>query len=84
MMKREAARLSKNNISLIEYSESTYTYDDKLFVQCGVVGFFLNKKDLNDLLDVLNYYCNIEKFKDCYVTVGEEVFSALPLEMEEE
>lgn len=83
MMKREIAKLSKNNISLLEYSEPTYKYDDRLFIQCGVVGFFLNRKELNDLFDVLNYYCNIDNFKDCYVTIGQEIVPVIPIEDEE-
>jgi hypothetical protein len=81
-MKQELAKLSKNNISLVEYSEATHGYDDRMFIQCGVVGFFVNRSEVKDLFDVLNYYLNIENFKDCYITIGKEVVSALPLDPE--
>lgn len=66
------AVVQKGNIKLTEYSDSTYNYDDKLFVQCTCVGFYLTQKDLKDLHTVISYYLNAEDYSDVQVTIGGE------------
>jgi glutamate formiminotransferase len=73
-MRHEVGKISKNNITLIEYDKIEATMAGENFIQCGVVGFFATKKELQDLFDVLNYYLNIEEFAKCKVTIeGENV-----------
>ena len=66
------AVVQKGNIKLTEYSDSTYNYDDKLFIQCTCVGFYLTQKDLKDLYTVVSYYLNAEEYSDIEVTIGGE------------
>jgi hypothetical protein len=73
-MKKELGRIKKNNITLIEYDAVDGTIAGNHFIQCGVVGFFASKKELEDLSNVLNYYLNIEEFAKCKVVIeGEDV-----------
>jgi hypothetical protein len=73
-MKKELGRIKKNNITLIEYDAVDGTIAGNHFIQCGVVGFFASKKELEDLSNVLNYYLNIEEFAKCKVIIeGEDV-----------
>jgi hypothetical protein len=65
-------RITKNNISISEYTEGIHQYEDKFFIKCGVAGIFANRKELEDLYLVLNYYLNIEKFSECEVKVGDQ------------
>jgi hypothetical protein len=65
-------RITKNNISISEYAEGIHQYEDKFFIKCGVAGIFANRKELEDLYLVLNYYLNIEKFSECEVKVGDQ------------
>ena len=69
MIKKEIGRLNKNNIQLIEYGDGTHNYEDKFFVQVGVIGVFCTEKELGDLYDVLNYYHNIEGISECLVEI---------------
>ncbi len=65
-------RITKNNISISEYAEGIHQYEDKFFIKCGVAVIFANRKELEDLYLVLNYYLNIEKFSECEVKVGDQ------------
>jgi hypothetical protein len=66
------AVVQKGNIKLTEYSDSTYGYDDRLFIQCTCVGFYLTKNDLKDLLTVVHYYLNADDITDVSVSIGGE------------
>lgn len=66
------AVVEKGNIKLTEYTDSTYNYDDKLFLQCTCVGFYLTQKDLKDLYTVVGYYLNADEITDIKVTIGGE------------
>jgi len=66
------ATVEKGNIKLTEYNDPTYGYDDKLFIQCTCVGFYVTKKDLRDLYTVVSYYLNAEDYTDIKVSVGGE------------
>lgn len=73
-MRQELGRVQKNNITLIEYEAADGTIAGNHFVQCGVIGFFASRKELEDLSNVLNYYLNIEEFAKCKVIIeGEDV-----------
>lgn len=73
-MKQEVGRVKKDNITLIEYHPSDGTVNGNYFIQCGVVGFYLNDRELKDLLCVLSYYSNIESYAKCKVMIeGENV-----------
>lgn len=65
----ETAKITKGNVSLIQYLDEN---PEKHFVQVGVVGLFATKDELLNLHTVLNYYLNIEKFSDCTIKIGEE------------
>ena len=66
------AVVQKGNIKLTEYSDSTYNYEDKLFIQCTCVGFYVTQKDLKDLYTVISYYLNADEYSDVQVTIGGE------------
>lgn len=73
-MRHELGKVTKDNITLIEYNKADGVMSGDHFIQCGVVGFFATKKELQDLSDVLNYYLNIEEFAKCKVMIeGENV-----------
>ena len=63
-MKTENGRIIKNNVKLIEYGDGS-TQIDNYFIQVGVAGLYLSKKELDDLYTALSYYLNIEEFLDC-------------------
>jgi len=62
--------VKKGNIKLTEYVDSVYGYDDKFFIQCSCVGFYLTKKDLKDLLTVVHYYLNVDEISEISVSIG--------------
>ncbi len=66
------AVVQKGNIKLTEYTDSTYNYEDKLFLQCTCVGFYLTQKDLKDLYTVIHYYMNADDITDVEVVIGGE------------
>jgi hypothetical protein len=66
------AVVQKGNIKLTEYTDSTYNYEDKLFLQCTCVGFYLTPKDLKDLYTVIHYYLNADEITDVEVMIGGE------------
>lgn len=72
MIKSEVGRLEKNNITLIEYGDGTITYDDKVFLQIGIMGVYCSKKELKDLSTVINYYLNIDEITQCKVVIEGE------------
>lgn len=73
-MKQELGRVKKENITLIEYHPNEGTINGNYFIQCGVVGFYLNDRELKDLSCLLSYYLNIEDFAKCKVVIeGEDV-----------
>lgn len=68
------AVVEKGKIKLTEYTESTYNYEDRFFLQSGCVGFYLTKKELLDLRTVVDYYLNAESITEVKVYVdGEHV-----------
>lgn len=64
------AVVQKGNIKLTEYSDSTYNYEDRLFIQCTCVGFYVTQKDLQDLYTVISYYLNADNYSEVQVTIG--------------
>jgi len=64
------AVVQKGNIKLTEYADSVYNYDDKLFLQCTCVGFYLTQKELRDLYTVVGYYLNADEFTEVKVSIG--------------
>lgn len=71
-MSREVASVEKGNIKLTEYIDSTFNYEDKLFIQNGCVGFYLTPNELKDLLTVVNYYLHVDDITDVKVMIGGE------------
>lgn len=71
-MNQETGRITKNNITLVEYANPVHFTDDKFFIVSGVVGIHASRQELVDLYTVLNYYLNIESFTDCEVKVGDK------------
>lgn len=73
-MKEQIGRIVKNNITLIEYTDSEASLGGRFFIQNGVMGIYANEKELKDLFTVLNYYLNIEELHDCKIRIeGEDV-----------
>jgi len=66
------AVVQKGNIKLTEYIDDTYGYDDRFFIQCTCVGFYLTKEDLQDLQTVISYYLNADEYSDIKITIGGE------------
>jgi len=77
-MNQQLARLVKNDISLVEYGDALKAIDDRYFIQSGIVGFFANKKQLQDLYDILNYYLNIENFEQCQIVIDDKKIDVVP------
>lgn len=67
-MDNDTASVEKNNIKLIEY----LNVDNKLFLQCGCVGFYVTTEELKDLQTVINYYLAIEENAQVKILVGGE------------
>ena len=70
MLQNFPATVEKGNIKLTEYTDSTYNYEDKLFLQCTCVGFYLTQKQLKDLYTVVGYYLNAEDITEVKVSIG--------------
>lgn len=70
-MKREIATVQKGDITLVEYSDPTFVYEDNFFVKCTCVGFYATKKQLKDLHSVLNYYLSMEEYEEININIGE-------------
>lgn len=78
-MKRETIKLRRNRVSLTEYQDGGSSLDNnKLFLQSGIAGFFLSRKELEDIYTVVNYYLNIDKYSDCYVELDNEILPLIP------
>lgn len=52
--------ISKGNIKITEYAHSDTLDVEKVYVQNGILGFFVTPKEMKDLFLLLNYYINIE------------------------
>jgi hypothetical protein len=68
-MRNETGRVIKDNITLIEYAEPS---GSRYFLQCGIAGIFASEEELKSIVDVLNYYYNIEDFAKCKVQIEGE------------
>ena len=66
------AVVEKGHIKLTEYHDSTYNYEDKLFLQCTCVGFYLTPQELKDLYTVVGYYLNVDDITEVKVSIGGE------------
>ena len=66
------AVVEKGHIKLIEYHDSTYNYEDKLFLQCTCVGFYLTPQELKDIYTVVGYYLNADDITEVKVSIGGE------------
>ena len=66
------AVVEKGHIKLTEDHDSTYNYEDKLFLQCTCVGFYLTPQELKDLYTVVGYYLNADDITDVKVSIGGE------------
>ena len=64
------AVVQKGNIKLTEYKDSTYNYEDKLFLQCTCVGFYLTQQELKDIHTVVGYYLNADDITEVKVSIG--------------
>lgn len=73
-MNSVVASVEKGNIKLTEYVDSTYNYEDKIFIQNGCVGFYITQQELRDLQTVVGYYLNADDITEVKVKVdGEDV-----------
>lgn len=74
-MKDVVGRIAKGNIALTEYS-STSEEKPSYYLQCGIVGFLMNRQEFDDLkktlslIDLLDDYDEFEiKVGDSYVAI---------------
>jgi len=56
--------VSLGNIKIIEYVNKSNDDVEKVYLQNGMLGFFMSKQEMHDLSVLLNYYINIEKIHD--------------------
>ena len=56
----ELLDISLGNIKIIEHVNSTTQEVDKVYIQNGLLGFYVSEDEMKDLLTILNYYINIE------------------------
>lgn len=75
MIKNAVGKISKNNISLVEYDSVNQGYSESCFIQSGQFGFWCTRQEIQDLYTVLNYYLNMENFLECKVVVDEQHIS---------
>lgn len=54
-------KITKGNISIIEYCNPDSEKIEKVFIQNGILGFFATREEMIDLNLILNYYLNIEE-----------------------
>lgn len=71
-MRKEIGRIEKGKAALIEYSTPYIEDDPTYFIQMGIVGLWLNSKELKDLKTVLDYYTNVDDFLQCKIKVDGE------------
>lgn len=69
-MRSEVGRITKSNISLIEYDNGSS--ESNFFIQSGVVGLYASQAELLSIYTILNYYFNLENFAECKLKIGEE------------
>jgi hypothetical protein len=56
----EIQTISKGNVKITEYAKAETDEVEKIFVQNGILGFFVTPQEMKDLFLLLNYYINIE------------------------
>ena len=59
-MRNEIGRIEKDNVTFVEYEDAGSVDAPKYFVQVGIIGMYLTKKELDNLQVVLSYYLNIK------------------------
>lgn len=69
-MNMQQASIELGEVKLIEYSDAASLYDDKIFLQNGISGFYVNKKELEQIAAVISYYLNIDLYDDVRIKVG--------------
>jgi hypothetical protein len=75
-MRKEVGRIEKGKATIIEYEAGSYGDNPNYFVQVGIVGLWLEPKELKDLMTALNYYNNIEEYAQCRIKVDGEYVAA--------
>lgn len=60
MKNYEVNKIAKNNITLTEFSNPNDGEVEKIYIQNGIVGFFVSSSEVSDLMHILYYYLNIE------------------------
>jgi hypothetical protein len=66
------ATVEKGNIKLTEYTNESQGYEDRFFIQCTCVGFYMTKEELKDLYTVVSYYLNADDYSDINIYIGGE------------
>jgi len=56
-------KISKGNISIVEYCKEGSEEVEKVFVSCGIMGFYADSNEMRDLRLLLDYYLNIESIE---------------------
>lgn len=57
----EIVNITLGDIRLSEYINKNTQEVDKIYIQNGILGFFLSEQEMKDLSTILNYYINIER-----------------------
>lgn len=56
--------VSLGDIKITEYINIDTQDVEKIYIQNGILGFFVSDQEMKDLLILLNYYINIERIHD--------------------
>lgn len=59
----ENSKISKGKISLLEYYLPQNGEVEKIFLQSGILGFYVTEEDMKDIILLCNYYLNLEEFE---------------------
>jgi len=57
----ELLDISLGNLKIVEYVNRATEEVEKVYIQNGILGFFVSEDEMQDLLTLLNYYTNIER-----------------------
>lgn len=60
----ELLDISLGDIKIVEYINKSTQEVEKVYVQNGILGFFVSEDEMKDLFTLLNYYMNIERIND--------------------
>lgn len=60
----ELIDISLGDLKIVEYVNKNTEEVEKVYIQNGILGFFVSEQEIKDLSTLLNYYNNIERIHD--------------------